>query len=84
MQKVKITILKDKYKLTGLGMRRSYSSSGAVVGVLTKKLTSRSCLQPRSKMMVVIKMGKDTINESLASTDPKYLIYCTKCFLEEK
>lgn len=43
-------------------------------------------LQPRAmkeKTKIVVKYGKTTSNETIASTDKKYLLYAAGCFLED-
>jgi len=37
----------------------------------------------KEKLAIVIKVGNDVVNESCASQNPYYLLFCLACFLED-
>lgn len=84
MRKIRITIQKSKVRLNMAGKRKSYDSPGRVMAVLKAKLTPSSRLETKEKTALRVDYGSGYINESLPSSDRKYLLYCAKVFLEDK
>jgi len=70
----------DKFRM-GWGARpRSVNSSGPLLNRLERLILR---LKVGEKTLIMVKYGKGTSNETLASNDKEYLLYTTACFLED-
>ena len=81
--KFKITVPQkkgDKWFL-GYGARPRGMARADTLYNRLERLLLRTKL--KEKTSIVVKYGKDTSNETVASFDVKYLLYATSCFLED-
>ena len=84
MGKIIIRLPDEKNKKFRLQRRewkgRRYLTAVGLVNALDRTFPR---LELKEKTAIVIKSGKDTINESLDSDSTNYLLYCAGCFLED-
>lgn len=89
MNKVIFTKLKDgRYTLsTGSGGTKKYQNAGAAYNRLERIFKRNLEAKLRDKTCVRTKLDgryAKATNESLASTDKRYLLYALGCFLEDE
>jgi hypothetical protein len=84
MKKITITIPKEKigfFKVSYNGPSAKRTKPLLAYNWAKKKIDLT--VNRGEKTSIVIKMGKDTINESLPSKNKKYLLWLTLAFLED-
>jgi hypothetical protein len=69
-----------KFSLS-FGHTPRFRKDGTIIfNAIERRLQARGV---KEKTAIVVKEGSDTVNESLKSTDARYLLYVAGCFLEE-
>lgn len=76
MKKIFVTILKDKFQVGRLVRKDAILIYNAIERRLLRT-------HNQEKTSIVVKVGKDTINESCASLNPGYLLWILASFLED-
>lgn len=71
---------KGKWKLFWSGKGKHFFNPNTLYSGIERRLLASA---NKEKLAIRVKEGNYTANETLASTDSKYLLYSLSCFLED-